>query len=146
PSPGRAAMCVGKCSRIVGPCLLVLGTVSMAANILLLFPGGASKYLLEGHISKNAKAMPGIWGGGIAVSTGVAPRPSSRVCRGGRKGQTNSSPLTPSALPFPQLALMGAVACFVLSGVGLTDGPLCLYNASQHGGGHGTLWGYPFRD
>ncbi|KAM9613853.1 transmembrane 4 L6 family member 19 isoform 2-T2 [Morphnus guianensis] len=63
----RVAMCVGKCSRIVGPCLLVLGMLSLAANILLLFPGGTSKYLVEGHISKQAKAMPGVWGGGITV-------------------------------------------------------------------------------
>ncbi|NXN00724.1 T4S1 protein, partial [Sylvia borin] len=70
PLPCRNAMCVGKCSRIVGPCLLVLGTLSMAASILLLFPAGASKYLLEGRISSHAKAVPGVWGGGIAVSTG----------------------------------------------------------------------------
>uniref|UniRef100_A0A803VC03 Uncharacterized protein n=1 Tax=Ficedula albicollis TaxID=59894 RepID=A0A803VC03_FICAL len=66
-------MCVGKCSRIVGPCLLVLGTLSMAASILLLFPGGESKYLLEGHISSHAKAVPGVWGGGVAVSTAGSP-------------------------------------------------------------------------
>ncbi|PKU34505.1 transmembrane 4 l6 family member hypothetical protein [Limosa lapponica baueri] len=41
-----------------------------------------------------------------------------------------------------KLALLGAAACFVLSGVGLTNGPLCFYNASEHG----TLWGYPFLD
>ncbi|KFQ73844.1 Transmembrane 4 L6 family member 4, partial [Phoenicopterus ruber ruber] len=45
-----------------------------------------------------------------------------------------------------KLALLGAAACFVLSGVGLTNGPLCFYNASEHGRGHGTLWGYPFLD
>ncbi|XP_009990671.1 PREDICTED: transmembrane 4 L6 family member 19 [Tauraco erythrolophus] len=101
-------MCVGKCSRIVGPCLLALGTLSVAANILLLFPGGTAKYLVEGHISKDAKVMAGVWGGGIT--------------------------------------LLGAAACFVLSGVGLTNGPLCFYNASEHGRGHGTLWGYPFLD
>ncbi|XP_054690921.1 transmembrane 4 L6 family member 19 isoform X4 [Grus americana] len=133
----RVAMCVGKCSRIVGPCLLVLGTLSMAANILLLFPGGASKYLVEGHISKDAKAMPGIWGGGITVLlaathiTAVGWR-----CAGCSDCGTRRN-----------LALLGAAACFVLSGVGLTNGPLCFYNASEHGGGgHGMLWGYPFLD
>lgn len=45
-----------------------------------------------------------------------------------------------------KLALLGAAACFVLSGVGLTNGPLCFYNASEHCRGHGTLWGYPFLD
>uniref|UniRef100_A0A8C3DFC5 Uncharacterized protein n=1 Tax=Corvus moneduloides TaxID=1196302 RepID=A0A8C3DFC5_CORMO len=104
-------MCVGKCSRIVGPCLLVLGTLSMAASILLLFPAGASKYLLEGHISSHAKAVPGVWGGGIAVSTAGYP---------GRVLLSNGP-----------LALLGAAACFVLSGVGLTNGPLCFYNTTD---------------
>ncbi|NWQ71553.1 T4S1 protein, partial [Neopipo cinnamomea] len=141
--PCRADMCVGKCSRIVGPCLLALGTLSMAASILLLFPGGASKYLLEGHISRHAVAVPGVWGGGIPVSTVGHMRPSSWAL----------SPLPPWCSPqafistvLSKLAFLGAAACFVLSGVGLTNGPLCFYNASEHSPGHGALWGYPFPD
>ncbi|XP_050758780.1 transmembrane 4 L6 family member 19 [Gymnogyps californianus] len=134
-------MCVGKCSRIVGPCLLALGTLSVAANILLLFPGGASKYLVEGHISKHAKAMPGVWGGGITVLlaathiTAVGWRCAGCSDCGTRRNAFISAVLS-------KLALLGAAACFVLSGVGLTNGPLCFYNASEHG----TLWGYPFLD
>ncbi|KAF1471431.1 Transmembrane 4 L6 family member 1, partial [Pygoscelis antarcticus] len=145
PSLCRVAMCVGKCSRIVGPCLLVLGTLSVAANILLLFPGWALKYLAEGHISKHAKAMPGIWGGGIAVLlaathiTAVGWRCTGCSDCGTRRNAFISAVLS-------KLALLGAAACFVLSGVGLTNGPLCFYNASEHGHGHGTLWGYPFLD
>ncbi|NXI98975.1 T4S1 protein, partial [Psophia crepitans] len=145
PSPCRVAMCVGKCSRIVGPCLLVLSTLSVAANILLLFPGGASKYLAEGHISKHAKVLPGIWGGGITVLlaatqiTAVGWRCAGCSDCGTRRNAFISAVLS-------KLALLGAAACFVLSGVGLTNGPLCFYNASEHGGGHGTLWGYPFLD
>ncbi|NXX22690.1 T4S1 protein, partial [Podargus strigoides] len=143
------AMCVGTCSRIVGPCLLVLSMLSMAANILLLFPGGASKYLVEGHISKYAKIMPGVWGGGITVSTVLCTAsflvytfwslPDFRSLPGCRPQAFISTVLS-------KLALLGAAACFVLSGVGLTDGPLCFYNASKQGGEHGTLWDYPFRD
>ncbi|NXT52970.1 T4S1 protein, partial [Pluvianellus socialis] len=144
PSLCRLAMCVGKCSRIVGPCLLVLGALSVAANILLLFPGGASKYLAEGHISKHARAMPGVWGGGITVLlaathiTAVGWR-----CAGCSDCGTRRNVRQRWALP---VALLGATACFVLSGVGLTNGPLCFYNASEHGRGHGALWGYPFLD
>ncbi|XP_055579437.1 transmembrane 4 L6 family member 19 [Falco biarmicus] len=136
-------MCVGKCSRIVGLCLLVLGTLSVAANILLLFPGGALKYLVEGHISKLAKVMPGVWGGGIAVLlaathiTAVGWRCAGCSDCGTRRNAFISAVLS-------KLALLGAAACFVLSGVGLTNGPLCLYNASEHG--RGTLWDYPFLD
>ncbi|NWY39210.1 T4S1 protein, partial [Sylvia atricapilla] len=141
--PCRNAMCVGKCSRIVGPCLLVLGTLSMAASILLLFPGGASKYLLEGHISSQAKAVPGVWGGGIAVSTAGHTRPSSLVWSRGRgMEQSRWLPFAFISVVLSKLALLGATACFVLSGVGLTNGPLCLYNSTQHG----ALWGYPFLD
>ncbi|NXH40504.1 T4S1 protein, partial [Dicaeum eximium] len=140
PVPTQARMCVGKCSRIVGPCLLVLGTLSMAASILLLFPGGASKYLLEGHISSHAKAVPGLWGGGIAVSTAVLPPASGAGSEGWSRA--GGSPLSPSCV---FLALLGAAACFVLSGVGLTNGPLCFYNTSELGLGLGLgLWGYPF--
>ncbi|EOA95329.1 Transmembrane 4 L6 family member 1, partial [Anas platyrhynchos] len=142
-------MCVGRCSRIVGPCLLVLGTLSVIANILLLFPGGEWKYLADGHITKQAKVMPGIWGGGITVSIvfcTASSIPHVALC-----GLPNST--QPQALCSPQaflsavlskLALLGSTICFILSGVGLTNGPLCLYNASEHG--RGPTWGYPFLD
>ncbi|NXB69787.1 T4S1 protein, partial [Donacobius atricapilla] len=144
PFPRRTAMCVGKCSRIVGPCLLVLGTLSMAASILLLFPGGASKYLLEGHIGRHAKAVPGVWGGGIAVSTaGRAVLPAGSGAGPEGWSGAGGSPLSPSC---GFLALLGATACFVLSGVGLTNGPLCFYNTTELGLRHGALWGYPFLD
>ncbi|NXP76633.1 T4S1 protein, partial [Ramphastos sulfuratus] len=149
----RVAMCVRKCSRIVGPCLLVLGVLSMAANILLLFPGWALQYLVEGHISKHAKVMPGVWGGGISVSVPqLAPRPSSSLFWSPPNLWSPSTPL-PGYCPqafisavLSKLALLGSAACFVLSGVGLTNGPLCFYNASTHGRGNDTLWGYPFLD
>ncbi|NWX74695.1 T4S1 protein, partial [Alca torda] len=141
PIPCRVAMCVGKCSRIVGPCLLALGTLSMTANILLLFPGGASKYLVEGHISKHAKVMPGVWGGGITVLLAAAHITAvGWQCAGCSDCGTRCNAFISAVLS--KLALLGAAACFVLSGVGLTNGPLCFYNASEHG----TLWGYPFLD
>uniref|UniRef100_A0A663LUN9 Transmembrane 4 L six family member 1 n=1 Tax=Athene cunicularia TaxID=194338 RepID=A0A663LUN9_ATHCN len=120
-------MCVGKCSRIVGPCLLVLGTLSMAANILLLFPSGTWKYLVEGHISKHTKVLPGVWGGGIMVSTTVCAVSLLKCLQSrdeGVEGAFISAVLS-------KLAVLGAAACFVFSGLGLTDGPLCFYNASK---------------
>ncbi|NXY65193.1 T4S1 protein, partial [Callaeas wilsoni] len=147
PFPCRTAMCVGKCSRIVGPCLLVLGTLSVAASILLLFPGGASKYLLEGHIGSHAKAVPGVWGGGIAVSTVGCTRPSCWVwSRDTGMEQGRWLPFAFISVVLSKLALLGAAACFILSGVGLTNGPLCFYNTTELGLKHGALWGYPFLD
>ncbi|NXN06794.1 T4S1 protein, partial [Indicator maculatus] len=150
PSPRRVAMCVRTCSRIVGPCLLVLGVLSVAANILLLFPGGAPQYLVEGHISKHAKAMPGVWGGGVTVLLAA----THITAVGWRPPNLWSPPTLPPgyctqafiSAVLSKLALLGAAACFVLSGVGLTNGPLCFYNASTHGGGNEPLWGYPFLD
>uniref|UniRef100_A0A669PNA0 T4S1 protein n=1 Tax=Phasianus colchicus TaxID=9054 RepID=A0A669PNA0_PHACC len=104
--------CTGswRCSRIVGPCLLVLGMLSVVASILLLFPGGSWQYLVDGHISRRAKIMPGTWGGGVMVST--------MSCT---------------------LALLGSAACFFFSGLGLTDGPLCLYNTTERSDGFMSL-------
>ncbi|NXF97401.1 T4S1 protein, partial [Eubucco bourcierii] len=141
----RVAMCVRKCSRIVGPCLLVLGVLSVAANILLLFPGWALQYLVEGHISKHAKAMPGVWGGGISVLlAGTHITAVGWQCAGCSDCGTRRNAFISAVLS--KMALLGAAACFVLSGVGLTNGPLCFYNASTHGHGNDTLWGYPFLD
>ncbi|XP_063264815.1 transmembrane 4 L6 family member 19 isoform X2 [Prinia subflava] len=138
-------MCVGRCSRIVGPCLLVLGTFSMAASILLLFPGGTSKYLLEGHISSHAKAVPGVWGGGIAVLLAATHVTAlGWQCSGCSGCGTRQNAFVSVVLS--KVALVGAAACFVLSGVGLTNGPLCLYNATELSPGRGALWGYPFLD
>ncbi|NXO88047.1 T4S1 protein, partial [Sitta europaea] len=145
PVPSRTAMCVGKCSRIVGPCLLVLGTLSVAASILLLFPGGASKYLLEGHLSSHAKAVPGVWGGGIAVLLAATHVTALGWQRSGCSGCGTRHNAFISVV-LSKLALVGAASCFVLSGVGLTNGPLCFYNTSELGLGHGALWGYPFLD
>uniref|UniRef100_A0A8C3U2V7 T4S1 protein n=1 Tax=Catharus ustulatus TaxID=91951 RepID=A0A8C3U2V7_CATUS len=130
------------CSRIVGPCLLVLGTLSMAASILLLFPGGASKYLLEGHISSHAKAVPGVWGG-IAVLL-AATHITALGCSCVLDPLTRCVPHGCSLQAFisvvlSKLALLGAAACFVLSGVGLTNGPLCFYNTTELGLRHGLL-------
>ncbi|XP_008627793.1 PREDICTED: transmembrane 4 L6 family member 19 [Corvus brachyrhynchos] len=135
-------MCVGKCSRIVGPCLLVLGTLSMAASSLLLFPAGASKYLLEGHISSHPKAVPGVWGGGIAVLLAGTHITALGWQCSGCGTRTNAF----ISVVLSKLALLGATACFVLSGVGLTNGPLCFYNTTELGLRHGALWGYPFLD
>ncbi|NWQ84188.1 T4S1 protein, partial [Columbina picui] len=141
-SPCRVAMCVGKCSRIVGPCLLVLGTLSVAASVLLLFPSGTWRYLAEGHISRHAKAVPGVWGGGIAVSTAVHTVSCLASCLVCPRNRDEGMGLAFVSAVLSKLALLGAAACFVLSGVGLTNGPLCFYNATEHG----PLWGYPFLD
>ncbi|NWR42465.1 T4S1 protein, partial [Regulus satrapa] len=140
-------MCVGQCSRVVGPCLLALGSLSVAASILLLLPGGAARYLRQGRLSRHAKAVPGLWGGGIAVSTAGLPSFPPRLPhteRGRRAAPLRRPAGAFVSVVLSKLALLGAAACFVLCGVGLTSGPLCFYNTTELGLGHGALWGYPF--
>ncbi|NWJ09552.1 T4S1 protein, partial [Crypturellus undulatus] len=152
--PCRAAMCVGRCTRIVGPCLLVLSALSIAANILLLFPGWAWKYLAEGRITKEAKAMPGIWGGGITVSSVVTHQARSLSWidlgnifgSGPRLCYQVFPPQVFLSIVLSMLALLGSAASFIMSGVGLTNGPLCLYNTSDNELDHELRWGYPFVD
>uniref|UniRef100_A0A8D2NY20 T4S1 protein n=1 Tax=Zosterops lateralis melanops TaxID=1220523 RepID=A0A8D2NY20_ZOSLA len=137
-SPCTGAMCVGKCSRIVGPCLLVLGTLSMAAGLLLLFPGGASQYLLEGHLGRHARAVPGLWGGTVVLLAATHITALGWRCSGCSGCGTRHN--------VSGLALLGAAGCFVLSGVGLTTGPLCLYSPPHHNSTTPPTWGYPFLD
>ncbi|XP_032081513.1 LOW QUALITY PROTEIN: transmembrane 4 L6 family member 19 [Thamnophis elegans] len=137
-----SAMCVGTCTRILGPCLLILGFLSITANILLLFPNWEWCYLSLGQISKRAMLMPGVWGGGLLVFpaaiqiTGIGWRwkyfSSSGTC----------CKMFLSIL-LSGLALLGSATCFILSGSGLTEGPLCLYNSTLN---HNKVqqWGYPF--
>lgn len=61
-------MCVGTCTRVLGPCLLALALLSVTASILLLFPSWEWHYLKVGRITQKAMLMPGVWGGGLLVS------------------------------------------------------------------------------
>ncbi|NXR33935.1 T4S1 protein, partial [Zosterops hypoxanthus] len=144
--PGRTAMCVGKCSRIVGPCLLVLGTLSMAASLLLLFPGGASQYLLEGHLGRHARAVPGLWGGTVVLLAATHITALGWRCSGCSGCGTRHNVSGAGTQGWGWLALLGAAGCFVLSGVGLTTGPLCLYSPPHHNSTTPPTWGYPFLD
>ncbi|XP_075793305.1 transmembrane 4 L6 family member 19 isoform X2 [Pelodiscus sinensis] len=131
-------MCVGKCTRILGPCLVALGVLSIAASVLLLFPSGTGRYLEEGHISKQAMQVPGVWGGGVIVLLAAAQISAVGWCsdRASRCGTCRNMFLS---IVLSGLALLGSAACFTMSGLGLTDGPLCLHNQT------GDLqWDYPF--
>ncbi|XP_062987596.1 transmembrane 4 L6 family member 19 [Elgaria multicarinata webbii] len=135
-------MCVGTCARVLGPCLLTLGLLSILANILLLFPSWEWRYLHMGLITKKAMQMPGVWGGGLLVFpaavqiTGVGWRWSCSNTSGTCRKMFVSILLS-------GLALLGSAACFILSGVGLTEGPLCLY-VFTNGRRKMQLWDYPF--
>ncbi|XP_061490407.1 transmembrane 4 L6 family member 19 [Rhineura floridana] len=137
-----SAMCVGTCSRILGLCLLTLGLLSIVANILLLFPSWEWHYLKMGHITKKAMLVPGVWGGGLLVIPAAV-----QITAVGWKGKNSCSSGTCQkmflSIVLSGLALLGSAACFILSGVGLTEGPLCLH-ISTHNEFKMKQWGYPF--
>ncbi|ETE63375.1 Transmembrane 4 L6 family member 19, partial [Ophiophagus hannah] len=96
-------MCVGTCTRILGPCLLILGFLSITANILLLFPNWEWFFLLQFR---------------------------SQVLDGGGSTSAAQELAMFLSILLSGLALLGSAACFILSGSGLTEGPLCLYNST----------------
>nr|XP_056706309.1 transmembrane 4 L6 family member 19 [Euleptes europaea] len=135
-------MCVRTCSRILGPCLLTLGLLSIVANIFLLFPSWEWQYLTIGRITKNAIIVPGVWGGGLLV----LPAAIHITAVGWRWSSVHNSGTCQSmflSIILSALALLGSAACFILSGVGVTEGPLCLYN-STYNQKKIQQWDYPF--
>ncbi|XP_019368135.1 PREDICTED: transmembrane 4 L6 family member 19 [Gavialis gangeticus] len=138
-------MCVGKCTRILGPCLLVLGTLSIAVNFFLLFPNWSWKYLQEGHITKQAMQAPGIWGGGMIVLL-AATHITAVGWRCGCFSDCGTWRNLFLSIILSGLALLGSAACFIMAGLGLTNGPLCLFNDSTHNQVGIQHWNYPFSD
>ncbi|XP_053316414.1 transmembrane 4 L6 family member 19 [Spea bombifrons] len=134
-------MCVWKCSRFVGLCLVVLSLLSVTANLLQLFPNLNGSYLRDKKISHQITKMTGVWGGGImvllagiqAVLAGYRVRCLSR-CR----------PCCYMLLSFMfcVLALIGATVSLVFAAAILSTGPYCLYKPS---GEDIEKWGYPLK-
>ncbi|KAL1763683.1 transmembrane 4 L6 family member 19 [Sigmodon hispidus] len=135
----RVMACSRTCSRFLG---LSLGTASLfaaGANTALLFPNWDVTYLMRGLIGKHAILGSGFWGGGFMVlvaatlisMTGYfrAPCPSMLI-----------------ALLSAGLGLLGALVCFVTSGVALKDGPFCMFDVSSFSQTEAWKFGYPFKD
>uniref|UniRef100_A0A2K5S275 Transmembrane 4 L six family member 19 n=1 Tax=Cebus imitator TaxID=2715852 RepID=A0A2K5S275_CEBIM len=111
--------CSQTCSRILG---LSLGTAALfaaGANMALLFPNWDVTYLLRGLVGRHAMLGTGLWGGGLMVFAGLLSS---------------------------GLALLGALICFVTSGVALKDGPFCMFDVSSFNQTQAWKYGYPFED
>ncbi|MBZ3874818.1 Tctex1 domain-containing protein 2 [Sciurus carolinensis] len=111
--------CSRTCSRILG---LSLGTAALCAagaNMALFFPNWDVTYLLRGLIGRHAMLGSGLWGGGLMMLT---------------------------ALFSSGLALLGALICFITSGVALKDGPFCMFDVSFFNQTQAWKYGYPFKD
>uniref|UniRef100_A0A8C8MGS6 Uncharacterized protein n=1 Tax=Oncorhynchus tshawytscha TaxID=74940 RepID=A0A8C8MGS6_ONCTS len=97
-------MCVASCSRCVGVSLVPMAFVCMLANGLLLLPDLQARYLLDGHVTREARWGTGLWASGFLM-----------LCQVGCSC----------------VALAAAVFCCLVSATGLVQGPLCLHNSTQ---------------
>ncbi|XP_017396478.1 transmembrane 4 L6 family member 19 isoform X1 [Cebus imitator] len=136
--------CSQTCSRILG---LSLGTAALfaaGANMALLFPNWDVTYLLRGLVGRHAMLGTGLWGGGLMVLAAAV-----LISTGWRYGCFRKSGLCRSVfagLLSSGLALLGALICFVTSGVALKDGPFCMFDVSSFNQTQAWKYGYPFED
>ncbi|XP_021065766.1 transmembrane 4 L6 family member 19 [Mus pahari] len=138
----RVVACSRTCSRFLG---LSLGTASLCAagaNIALLFPNWDVTYLMRGLIGKHALLGSGLWGGGLMVCV-LAATLSSMT---GSFSKSAPCLRVLTALLSSGLALLGAMICFVTSGVALKDGPFCMFDVSSFNQTQAWKFGYPFKD
>ncbi|TKC47189.1 hypothetical protein EI555_018301, partial [Monodon monoceros] len=150
---GRAqtvsSLCVMACSRTCSQILgLSLGTTALfaaAANTVLLFPNWDVTYLLRGLIGRHAMLGSGLWGGGLMVLT-AATLISLTGWRYGCFSKSGPCQSVLTALLSSGLAFLGALICFITSGVALKDGPFCMFDVSSFNQTQAWKHGYPFKD
>ncbi|XP_044240683.1 transmembrane 4 L6 family member 19 isoform X2 [Ursus americanus] len=137
--------CSRTCSRILG---LSLGTTALfaaGANLVLLFPNWDVTYLLRGLVGRHAMLGSGLWGGGLMVLT-AATLISLMGWRYGCFSKSGPCRSMLTALLSSSLAFLGALICFITSGVALKDGPFCMFDVSSFNQTQAWKYGYPFQD
>ncbi|XP_055475313.1 transmembrane 4 L6 family member 19 [Psammomys obesus] len=141
PSFRRTMACSRTCARFLG---LSLGTSSLfaaGANIALLFPNWDVTYLTRGLIGKHAVLGSGLWGGGLMVLLAA-----TLISLTGFLSKSAPCLHFLTALLSSVLALLGALICFVTSGVALKDGPFCMFDVTFFNQTQAWKFGYPFKD
>ncbi|XP_035477889.2 transmembrane 4 L6 family member 5 isoform X3 [Scophthalmus maximus] len=127
-------MCVSRCLQCVGVSLVPMAIICILSNILLLLPELKIHFLLEGHVTREAKWATGLWGSGFLVLLGArAFVRSSRT-----KGCWAFRSQMMCQVLHSGVCLLAAGICCLVSATGLVQGPLCLYNTTT-----GPTWGVP---
>ncbi|KAJ7995093.1 hypothetical protein DPEC_G00240990 [Dallia pectoralis] len=124
------------CSRCIGGSLISLAVVCILANGLLLFPDLQARYMLEGHVTREARLGTGLWASGlliVIVSRGF-------IIGSSKKGQCAFRIEMLSQVGYSCVALAAAAFSCLVSATGLVQGPLCLHNGTQ-----GLAWDVPLK-
>ncbi|MBN3311296.1 transmembrane 4 L6 family member 1 [Amia ocellicauda] len=117
-------MCSRSCARCLGYTLIPLALCCIVANILLFFPNGELTY--SEYLSKYVWYFEGIVGGGILMFLPAAVFISMGDCCGccGYERCGESCAMLGSILA-ALIGLAGSAYCFIVSVLGLMQGPLC---------------------
>nr|XP_020504901.1 transmembrane 4 L6 family member 5-like [Labrus bergylta] len=133
-------MCTGACAKFIAVPLYVLALVSVICNIMLFFPDFKTKYASsdkDGNhmLTEEVKYMGGLIGGGIMV---LIPAihihlTSAKGCCANRCGMFLS-------IGFAAAGVVGAIYSLSVAGLGMVNGPMCLYLKNDLI----PTWGTPF--
>ncbi|XP_032029709.1 transmembrane 4 L6 family member 1 isoform X2 [Hylobates moloch] len=132
-------MCYGKCARCIGHSLVGLALLCIAANILLYFPNGETRYASENHLSRFVWFFSGIVGGGLLmllpafVFIGLEQDDCCGCC--GHENCGKRCAMLSSVLA-ALIGIAGSGYCVIVAALGLAEGPLCLDSLGQ--------WNYTF--
>uniref|UniRef100_A0A8D3BWZ8 Uncharacterized protein n=1 Tax=Scophthalmus maximus TaxID=52904 RepID=A0A8D3BWZ8_SCOMX len=125
-------MCVSRCLQCVGVSLVPMAIICILSNILLLLPELKIHFLLEGHVTREAKWATGLWGSGFLV-LGDWRNTCLQMC-----DSRNTCLQMMCQVLHSGVCLLAAGICCLVSATGLVQGPLCLYNTTT-----GPTWGVP---
>uniref|UniRef100_A0AAQ4QRS7 Uncharacterized protein n=1 Tax=Gasterosteus aculeatus aculeatus TaxID=481459 RepID=A0AAQ4QRS7_GASAC len=120
-------MCVSRCLQSVAVSLVALAIICILSNILLLIPELKIHFLMEGHVTREATWVTGLWGSGLVVCVCVC-----HVLYDACGNDDNCS------VVYSCVCLLAAGFCSLVSFTGLSQGPHCLYNTTST-----PVWGVP---
>ncbi|XP_053318868.1 transmembrane 4 L6 family member 5-like [Spea bombifrons] len=131
-------MCTGHCAKFIGVSLYPFCVICIICNILLFFPG----WTLDAIQNPSEKLTPevlylgGLMGNGVMVLV-----PAIYIQCTGRRGKCNNRCGMFISIILAGLGVCGAVYGFIVSLLGLVNGPRCLY---QFINGR-VEWAIPFK-
>ncbi|XP_067851107.1 transmembrane 4 L6 family member 18 [Heptranchias perlo] len=119
-------MCFEKCARCIGISLIPLAVLSVVADILLYFPNGETKYAGKNQLTTLVWFFEGIVGAGLLMILPIVVFISLEDdgCCGNRNCGKRCAML--ASVLVALTGMTGAGYCFVVSAVGLSQGPYCL--------------------